>query len=253
MYMVNPWILFWAVYDITLARNKMRWIMAIPLPDARQWSDEALDVLCWWRPSRHCMRLHRANRTRLSPRRHPRNQQPLVVRLRLCRMLRSAGPPAWPTSVVPAAASPNNRPNVSARLWTMIPPSPWACLMPAGRALLSATTSAPTATGRWPNAPSAERRRGGDTAQQPSRPARTQDADAVAAGLLATDPARAAPAAPENAAMLGTDVVGVAADHPAGSGEARSGVHTTMAVPGAHRRVNPMAAISTEGTVRFRT
>src|SRR3954452_20341348 len=96
-------------------------------------------------------------------------------------------------------------------------------------------------------------RRWGYTSKRPSRHARQQDPDEVEQWLLETYPAIEAQAAREQAEILWTDEVGVAADHRPGYGYARQGERATMEVPGPHIRVNQISAISNEGTVRFMT
>jgi transposase len=96
-------------------------------------------------------------------------------------------------------------------------------------------------------------RRWGYTSKKPSRHARQQDPDEVEQWLLDTYPALEDQAERENAEILWTDEVGVAADHHPGCGYAREGERATMEVPGPHIRVNQISAISNEGTVRFMT
>jgi transposase len=96
-------------------------------------------------------------------------------------------------------------------------------------------------------------RRWGYTCKRPGRHARQQDPDEVEQWLLETYPAIEAQAEREGAEVLWTDEVGVAADHHPGSGYARAGERATMDVPKPHIRVNQISAISNEGTVRFMT
>lgn len=96
-------------------------------------------------------------------------------------------------------------------------------------------------------------RRWGYTSKQPSRHARLQDPDEVEQWLLETYPAIEAQAEREQAEILWTDEVGVAADQHPGYGYARKGERATMEVPKPHIRVNQISAISNEGTVRFMT
>jgi transposase len=96
-------------------------------------------------------------------------------------------------------------------------------------------------------------RRWGYTSKRPSRRARQQDPDEVEQWLLETYPAIEEQAAREGAAVLWIDEVGVAADHHPGYGYARAGERATLDVPGPHIRVNQISAISNEGTVRFMT
>jgi transposase len=96
-------------------------------------------------------------------------------------------------------------------------------------------------------------RRWGYTSKKPSRRSRQQDPDAVEEWLLDTYPSIEAQAEREHAEILWTDEVGVAADQHPGYGYARQGERATMEVPRPHIRVNQISAISTEGTVRFMT
>jgi transposase len=96
-------------------------------------------------------------------------------------------------------------------------------------------------------------RRWGYTSKKPGRHSRYQDPDEVQQWLEETYPAIEAQAAREDAEILWTDEVGVAADHHPGTGYAREGERATMEVPGPHIRVNQITAISNEGTVRFLT
>lgn len=96
-------------------------------------------------------------------------------------------------------------------------------------------------------------RRWGYTSKRPSRHARQQDPDEVEQWLLETYPAIEEQAAREGAEILWTDEVGVAADHHPGCGYARAGERARMEVPGPHIRVNQISAIGNEGTVRFMT
>lgn len=96
-------------------------------------------------------------------------------------------------------------------------------------------------------------RRWGYTSKKPSRHGKHQDPDEVEQWLLETYPAIEAQAARENAEILWTDEVGVAADHHPGTGYARRGERAALDVPGPHIRVNQISAISNEGTVQFMT
>src|SRR6266478_5060372 len=96
-------------------------------------------------------------------------------------------------------------------------------------------------------------RRWGYTSKKPGRHSRKQDPDEVEQWLEETYPAIEAQAQRENAEILWTDEVGVEADHHPGCGYARKGERATMAVPAPHIRVNQITAISNEGTVRFMT
>jgi transposase len=96
-------------------------------------------------------------------------------------------------------------------------------------------------------------RRWGYTSKKPARHARKQNPDEVQQWLEETYPVLEELAARENAEILWTDEVGVDADHHPGCGYARKGQRATMEVPGPHIRVNQISAISNEGTVRFMT
>ena len=96
-------------------------------------------------------------------------------------------------------------------------------------------------------------RRWGYTSKKPARHSRKQKPDEVQQWLEETYPAIEEQAAKENAEILWTDEVGVDADHHPGCGYAREGERATMEVPGPHIRVNQISAISNEGTVRFMT
>ena len=96
-------------------------------------------------------------------------------------------------------------------------------------------------------------RRWGYTSKRPARHGRHQDPDEVEQWLLETYPAIEAQAEREGAEILWADEVGVAADQHPGYGYARAGEHATMEVPRPHIRVNQISAISNEGTVRFMT
>lgn len=96
-------------------------------------------------------------------------------------------------------------------------------------------------------------RRWGYTPKKPARHSRKQDPDEVEQWLEETYPAIEDQAAQEDAEILWTDEVGVDADHHPGCGYARTGERATMEVPGPHIRVNQISAISNEGTVRFMT
>ncbi len=96
-------------------------------------------------------------------------------------------------------------------------------------------------------------RRWGYTAKVPRRHARRQDPEAVRRWLEETYPAIAARARREGAAIYWCDETGVAADEHPQYGYAREGDPATMEVPDPHIRINQIAAISNEGTVRFMT
>jgi transposase len=96
-------------------------------------------------------------------------------------------------------------------------------------------------------------RRWGYTSKKPARHSRQQKPDEVERWLEETYPAIEDQAAEEDAEILWTDEVGVAADHHPGCGYAREGQRATLEVPRPHIRVNQITAISNEGTVRFMT
>ena len=96
-------------------------------------------------------------------------------------------------------------------------------------------------------------RRWGYTSKRPARHARHQDPGEVEEWLLETYPAIEAQAEREGAEVLWADEVGVAADQYPGYGYARAGERATMEVPRPHIRVNQISAISNEGAVRFMT
>ena len=96
-------------------------------------------------------------------------------------------------------------------------------------------------------------RRWGYTSKKPGRHSRHQDTDEVQQWLEETYPAIETQAERENAEILWTDEVGAAADHHPGCGYAREGERATMEVPGPHIRVNQITAISNEGAVQFMT
>ena len=91
------------------------------------------------------------------------------------------------------------------------------------------------------------------TSKKPARHARKQDPDEVEQWLLETYPAVEARAEREGADILWTDEVGVQADHHPGTGYAPRGERATMEVPPPHLRVNQISAISNDGEVRFMT
>ena len=96
-------------------------------------------------------------------------------------------------------------------------------------------------------------RRWGYTSKRPARHARRQNPDEVEEWLEETYPAIEEQAGREGADILWTDEVGVEADHHPGYGYARAGERAILDVPGPHIRVNQISAISNEGTVRFMT
>jgi transposase len=96
-------------------------------------------------------------------------------------------------------------------------------------------------------------RRWGYTSKRPGRHARRQNPDEVEEWLLETYPAIEAQAEREGAEILWTDEVGVATDQHPGYGYARAGERAMMDVPKPHIGVNQISAISNEGAVRFMT
>jgi transposase len=96
-------------------------------------------------------------------------------------------------------------------------------------------------------------RRWGYTAKKPGRHSRKQDPDEVEQWLEETYPAIEEQAEREDAEILWADEVGVDADHHPGCGYARRGERATMETPPPHIRVNQITAISNEGAVRFMT
>jgi transposase len=93
----------------------------------------------------------------------------------------------------------------------------------------------------------------GYTSKKPRRHARQQDPDEVREWLENTYPALEQRAQEETAEILWCDETGVAADHHPGCGYALKGQPATLEVPGPHIRMNQIAAISNAGTVRFMT
>jgi transposase len=95
--------------------------------------------------------------------------------------------------------------------------------------------------------------RWGYTSKKPARRSRKQDPDEVERWLAETYPAIERLAVEQDAEILWTDEVGADADHHPGRGYAREGERATIEVPRPHIRVNQITAISNEGTVRFMT
>jgi transposase len=95
--------------------------------------------------------------------------------------------------------------------------------------------------------------RWGYTAKKPRRHARKQDPEEVRRWLEQTYPAITQRAKAEGTQIHWCDETGVAADAHPGYGYAREGQRATLEVPDPHIRVNLIAAISPEGTVRFMT
>lgn len=96
-------------------------------------------------------------------------------------------------------------------------------------------------------------RRWGYTPKKPARHSRKQDPDEVEQWLEETYPAIEEQAQREDAEILWTDEVGVDADHHPGRGYARKGERATMETPQPHIRVNQITAISNEGAASFMT
>jgi transposase len=95
--------------------------------------------------------------------------------------------------------------------------------------------------------------RWGFTPKRPRRHARDQDPDEVRRWLEEVYPAIERRAAREGAAIYWADEVGAAADRHPARGYAPEGEPATMDVPGPHRRANQISAISNDGQVRFMT
>ena len=96
-------------------------------------------------------------------------------------------------------------------------------------------------------------RRWGYTPKKPQRHARKQDPDEVAQWLEETYPAIEKQAAEEDAEIHWCDETGVAADHHPGTGYSPKGEPATMEVPGPHIRMNQISTVTNEGSVRFMT
>lgn len=96
-------------------------------------------------------------------------------------------------------------------------------------------------------------RRWGYTPKKPQRHARKQDPDEVAQWLEETYPAIEKQAAKEDAEIHWCDETGVAADHHPGTGYSPKGQPATMEVPGPHIRMNQISTITNNGSVRFMT
>jgi transposase len=95
--------------------------------------------------------------------------------------------------------------------------------------------------------------RWGYTSKKPCRHARKQDPDELEEWLETTYPLIEQRAQEQDAEILWCDETGVEADHHPGCGYAPQGEPATMEVPAPHIRMNQMSAISNEGTVRFMT
>jgi transposase len=96
-------------------------------------------------------------------------------------------------------------------------------------------------------------RRWGYTPKKPRRHARKQDPDEVAQWLEKTYPAIEKQAAEEDAEIHWCDETGVVADHHPGRSYSPQGQPATMEVPQPHIRMNQISTISNEGSVRFMT
>jgi transposase len=96
-------------------------------------------------------------------------------------------------------------------------------------------------------------RRWGYTAKKPQRHARKQDPDEVAQWLEETYPAIEKQAVKEDAEIHWCDETGAVADHHPGTGYSPKGEPVTIDVPGPHIRMNQISTITNEGTVRFMT
>src|SRR5438552_17097740 len=96
-------------------------------------------------------------------------------------------------------------------------------------------------------------RRWGFTAKRPRRHARDQDPEEVRQWLEETYPAIEARAEREGAEIHWCDEVGVAADRHPARGYAPQGEPATMEVPGKHIRANQISTITNSGKVRFMT
>jgi transposase len=96
-------------------------------------------------------------------------------------------------------------------------------------------------------------RRWGYSSKKPSRRSLKQDPDEVEQWLLETYPAIEEQARREQAEILWTDEVGVQADHHPGTGYAPVGEPATLETPPPHIRVNQISAIGNDGTVQFMT
>src|SRR5438552_4746122 len=96
-------------------------------------------------------------------------------------------------------------------------------------------------------------RRWGFTTKRPRRHARDQDPEEVRQWLAETYPAIAGRAAREGAEVHWCDEVGVAADQHPARGYAPEGEPATMSVPDRHIRANQISTITNEGKVHFMT
>jgi transposase len=96
-------------------------------------------------------------------------------------------------------------------------------------------------------------KRWGYTAKKPRRHARKQDPQEVHEWLAKTYPGIEKRAKAEGAQIHWCDETGVAADEHPGYGYARKGQAAQLEVPDSHIRMNLISAISAEGTLRFMT
>jgi transposase len=96
-------------------------------------------------------------------------------------------------------------------------------------------------------------RRWGFTAKRPRRHARDQDPEEVRRWLEETYPAIAARAEREGAEIHWGDEVGVAADEHPARGYAPEGEPATLDVPDPHLRANQISTVTNRGAVRFMT
>jgi transposase len=95
--------------------------------------------------------------------------------------------------------------------------------------------------------------RWGFTAKRPRRHARDQDPEEVRQWLEETYPALAARAEREGAEIHWGDEVGVAADQLPARGYAPQGEPATLEVPDRHVRANQISTVTNQGEVRFMT
>ena len=95
--------------------------------------------------------------------------------------------------------------------------------------------------------------RWGYTSKKPRRHARKQDPDEVQQWLALFYPVIEKRATEEGAEIHWCDEVGVAADHHPGTGYSPKGEPVTMEVPGPHIRMNQISTITNQGSVRFMT
>jgi transposase len=96
-------------------------------------------------------------------------------------------------------------------------------------------------------------RRWGYTSKKPRRHARKQDPDEVRQWLEVIYPVIEKRAKDEDAEIHWCDETGVEADHHPGTGYSPKGEPATMEVPGQHIRMNQISTITNEGSVRFMT